>query len=656
MSTKPIETAADVYRSLVSEGLMLRKDGSGRDDALWHELIVSLGLPTATDNIPKALEDNGITIEQFIRAFFLCFEPFSRMMVDICQSMEAVGATDSYNSMAIKYNFSENDEVVDFSLLHFRDFWKSYSKIYTRLVYRIWSTWDIREFLGDLDYHSRAYQGQKDQTDDFSYHKWQPNQTIPQSWASDKELFSAAKIIANLHKTITSTIKQDSATFDANLSILHKRDIRDKQRHGDMEQYREFLAHQEVSVWEIDVNEMAKTLEMLSEAHKTLSWIAWRRTEETPIFEPEYKHGEPNELLVILDHYDDLPTEERTKESLVEEIHEILNLPVWRYRWQLYQVWVGMFVLRQLEQYGIAPQVYAEDGRLELYEHHPAHLADINGCKKSIAFWAELQTLLSASTDGSKSIRPDYSLSRIPETRPENTLLIVEAKQRKKMPPSDLESLIRRYEAGCPEGHLLIVNYDAFPPVNREHPNTEIISNFRPDNDAGKRLVCKQIAIIARAIKAEQEEEAERIKTERETDEQKTILNLIEQAEDKLKGIEFVRGIHSTHAADSLGAIVLDCRDVSHSGAYDRYKVVQYLRANPLAQVWLAGTDFKPKLAYDFDYDNDRTGHIQVECDLVRLLQEIRGIVKGTIVVMGYSSAIGKLPYFEGVKYHTMVG
>ena len=31
---QPLRTAADVYRSLRNEGLMLRRDGTGRDDAL----------------------------------------------------------------------------------------------------------------------------------------------------------------------------------------------------------------------------------------------------------------------------------------------------------------------------------------------------------------------------------------------------------------------------------------------------------------------------------------------------------------------------------------------------------------------------------------------------------------------------------------------
>ncbi len=60
----PLSSAADVYRSLVDEGLMFRKNGTGRDDALWSVLVKNLGFPADTTDIPKALKKNATSIEE----------------------------------------------------------------------------------------------------------------------------------------------------------------------------------------------------------------------------------------------------------------------------------------------------------------------------------------------------------------------------------------------------------------------------------------------------------------------------------------------------------------------------------------------------------------------------------------------------------------
>lgn len=85
--------------------------------------------------------------------------------------------------------------------------------------------------------------------------------------------------------------------------------------------------------------------------------------------------------------------------------------------------------------------------------------------------------------------------------------------------------------------------------------------------------------------------------------------------------------------------------DVFFSGSDSsvRSHVIQYLRANPLAQVWLAGTNRPPVLACHFNYDNDRHGFDRKECDLGKLIGELESAVQGMIVVFGYSSAVRHL-------------
>jgi len=69
-----------------------------------------------------------------------------------------------------------------------------------------------------------------------------------------------------------------------------------------------------------------------------------------------------------------------------------------------------------------------------------------------------------------------------------------------------------------------------------------------------------------------------------------------------------------------------------------RTSVVQYARANPLAQVWLAGTTREPILGYHFDYVKDRSNLAYEECDLPKLVRSLGEQVQGSIVVLGYGS------------------
>jgi hypothetical protein len=104
-------------------------------------------------------------------------------------------------------------------------------------------------------------------------------------------------------------------------------------------------------------------------------------------------------------------------------------------------------------------------------------------------------------------------------------------------------------------------------------------------------------------LKNEQNAVAEEARKERETEVHNEPRYLAEIVDGKLKGIGFVGGFHSVHDDEKIGAIVPDCRTDKAKRLFDgigssRDTVIQACRANPLAQVWLAGTTTSPKIAY----------------------------------------------------------
>lgn len=380
--SEPLRTAEDVYRSLRDEGLMLRRDGTGRDDALWRELVFRLGFDHDTTDLRSALEERKTPVEEFVRAFLTCFEPFAVMMADVCVFMERHGARRSYRTMAISYQFSEDDKVVKFTLSHFQDFWRSYHTIYERAVFRLWSLCEIRSYVNDFAKHIDAYSASE--TDiERPMPEWVPGQSFPIELQPDKTVLAHVNILRGLWESVQNSITRSaqgdqppSSPFLMRNELLHEGVSR-------------IFRNQELACLRPpSEKELAELRELLTAGHKYVARASWLLSKgvQAPAFPATYEYGKPNSLTAILGQYEDLPTHERLVESLAEGIHSILRLPAWRYRWQLYQVWVGLSVLDLLREQGLEFVVHAPDGKLELYEHHPAHIADLGGARVSFHF------------------------------------------------------------------------------------------------------------------------------------------------------------------------------------------------------------------------------------------------------------------------------
>ena len=639
---QPLQTAADVYRFLRDEGLMLRRDGTGRDDALWAELVFRLGFDPDITDLPSGLEARNTTVEEFVQAFLTCFEPFAVMMADICLFMERHGAVRSYHGLAISYQFSEDDKAVKFTLSHFQEFWRSYHKVYERAVFQLWSLWNLRSYVNDLAKHIDAYSVLSIKTER-PIPQWAPGQSVPIELQSDEAVLAHANILHELWGSVQRSINRSDQEVPPPSSPFIAGNDNMNEGAG-----RIFRNQELAGLHPLSVQELAELRELLIAGHQHLVKASWLLSEsaKVPAFSASYEYGEPNSLPVILEQYKDLPTYQRLVESLAEELHSILQLPVWKHRWQLYQVWVGLFVLDLLREQGLDFAVHAPDGKLELYEHHPAHIADLRKCKSFISFWAELQTAVTGDSGSVQSIRPDYRLVRSPFTQPKSTLLLVEAKQRISMTSMQLQKLCERYRAGCPEGSLLFVNYDDFPRNDDlvGFDDTYIISRFRPGELLAIDAARNALGGLATMLVQEQKDFMAQAKAE----ERKEFEKLVESAAARLSGLEFIGGLHLPHKDELIGAIILDFRNASRClfsgyGSVVRIHVIQFMRANPLAQVWLAGTNRPPVLACNFNYDNDRRGFDRNECDLVKLIGEIESNVQGVIVVFGYSSAVRHL-------------
>jgi hypothetical protein len=175
----------------------------------------------------------------------------------------------------------------------------------------------------------------------------------------------------------------------------------------------------------------------------------------------------------------------RIKEEVVKELLDVLNLPFWKYRWYLYEVWATMHTIDAFTDYNISFNVDSS-GTLAVDRGRTTAIATINTNKGDLKFIAQLKTPV-AGMRKRKSIKPDLRVCVEPVENPDNTLLLVELKQRKKMTPKYLSEIIAAYEKGCPKSvQNYFLNYDELSPKcnTLTTMRTQLVGDFNTSHPA----------------------------------------------------------------------------------------------------------------------------------------------------------------------------
>lgn len=172
--------------------------------------------------------------------------------------------------------------------------------------------------------------------------------------------------------------------------------------------------------------------------------------------------------------------------TIIESIaSKFIELPFWKFRWQIYEIWVIAVSLSELEQFGF--QLVANRDGISLIEL---------GSQASLATHAETPTFFfiyqpTYRNRKDAEMRPDITISNLSEVTPDNVRLIIECKQRINLEVTHLDHVRDKYEAGidASAGELIIVNYDEVPSWSSPSTTkTTLIGNVRPNSDGEKKF------------------------------------------------------------------------------------------------------------------------------------------------------------------------
>ncbi len=527
-------TTTDQFDCIVQMLTSLEYGGPKEEREITERLLQRYGYPALKkENLAKKLVNNP-GFEQFFLDVFTEVKPFALMLKEVYELLSSYNTTAERRASIFKISSEIAETVFDFDM-------SSFPKEELRIISEIESFIEVMEFqYGNENEKEAPFDWYASQT----FKLWEE---VSPRWDGDfydngfHRLLSYAKTItpadskerkkieelvtpildrlkgvcgaltwdeleisADRLKSISnSTInikleKFQLHTYESQAFRLYKETILTYLNHVLREEFRRGVplsGPKNTYVWDEVQNVLlglAVSIHFWEEGKPRLDnrqWLADRFKkpvdEITPkeflvIFEP-YLQSYVNAMDSIMPVISKIPTF-----RMAEIIMEFLQLPYWKDRWFLYEIWTLTRTLNMARTnwpVTLTSLFARQDGIIEWQlagATAPAPVAKI-GKKGEVEVWT--QRLTKHPVTG-KGLEPDLRFTRATDERPD--LIIVENKDRRKPSKGDMTEILDRYVTGTKAKYVALINYDNFTgpthALGSRHPdrNIEILSNFRP--------------------------------------------------------------------------------------------------------------------------------------------------------------------------------
>ncbi|GAB5379680.1 MAG: hypothetical protein Alis3KO_05710 [Aliiglaciecola sp.] len=440
-----------------------------------------------------------VSAEQLIRFLLSQLEPFSLMTKDILELLSAAGAQRGQDNIKISFNFDRDSEPLDLLLSEFSEQIQTLSYNTAVIQERVWdyqALWEIFRIAGPhlADYgvhdaggaHSNAYLRQwlKNYSENGVYDLVIPSRAKSGIQTLDDQL----KPIFDVVNSILSAIMEYASDREKLRSIPREKEESDKKTTGFS--FNE-LQHIESDYW----------------AGATIDWIdrVLRAINEANQLSDDSKR---NELLT--DVYSGLEkvipkaNGEKFVKQLTRQLLEILNLPIWKKRHDVYAVWVGSQIWQALKN-DWHFKFHLKDQTLN-FAFSGSHLATLykDDCNEVLAFWTELRTEHKDLPSGKRknAIQPDYRIVAAPFENAGTSLLVVEVKQYKRASKSNFVDAVEDYSAACSDAAVILVNYGGVSESIRNALTDDakrsslMIGDVRPDKSKHTEIFTHQVSVL----------------------------------------------------------------------------------------------------------------------------------------------------------------
>ena len=448
-----LENGLQIWQALVLSGLeQARKhDLPGYDAELVARLKEEL-YPKATRSFEEELRSAPPSTESFLDAFFNALKPFSQMLREVLAMFEEAGARRSDENLRIAFDFDSASKPLALTLQEFREVETFFRQIARPVVEREWNSdllWSLNrdvesavELIGGPP--EPRYYNALSRVRDTSVRQWIEENGRP-NWISfpgfprtgDVALDNALSLTEELLHYMSSEILKLGATyqqFTLRLFELPTREADEPEatRRIDQLPLRSFV----IAAHDFWPNTFAENVCLGIEA------VNDHRLEQ--------REAPAHQLAEAIGKGFDRPSRsERTRITLEQDFQDLVNLPIWKKRHELYAVWVGSRISNALED---LTWEWHPDGDTLRFSFAGVELATISSERARHVFWTEKRTALEKSgLFGRKHIQPDYRIMTVPTHRHDATSLVVECKQYRKWSKKNFGEALDDYARGCLE-------------------------------------------------------------------------------------------------------------------------------------------------------------------------------------------------------------
>jgi len=433
MEMTTLESPVEVWRALCSgAGLELRlKNGRpGRDSDLETELRKALSVPESAKSLDEWLVIDGkttnpkVSVERLLIELLKGQAGFSRMMEEILETLvhaEAPGAT---HSLSIAFKFQGMEDPIVQTLEEFRKTVLRTQKALERRpkVPGHDTLWNIAQLLRQLSHASTSQRPRH----------FPATPQIPAS--GDPEFDRQLTHIGSLVSEVQGFWRSHGA--DRDQVDVAARAIPDTAS-GGAELKRILRAANDF--WDCSVIACIQQLSCQSLSGQPVP------------------HATREGLAEVLSH---IEWGDVSVDRTVRELLDILDMPAWQRRHELYSVWVGTRLLEVARAAERSFRFNAIDGVLS-FSFGGSKLATYVQQGKEYEIWAELRSaLVGSSSKRKEKIQPDFRVVQAGLTEPgQRTSYVLECKHYLKSSKQNFTAAAKDYARSCPAAVVHVVNH-----------------------------------------------------------------------------------------------------------------------------------------------------------------------------------------------------
>ncbi len=474
ISTSSSNTPEEILKSSESLWRYL-KNSCGLDSLFYDQDLLNgnevekglynhLNITKDNKDFEEDLKHYQISVEQLLVAFFKTLQPFSQMMSDMCVFFEKHSIKETNQNLRIEFDFDNSEnEKLEFSLEHFRETLAKLNRVreldtcYSLNSEQLWLLLDIFA----------------------EYRNGQCENKLIRSWVDNNKIYDLEKRAASIFGTpefeippceIDSLKQQLKKVLQIFKSFINTCISINTCRGTFNEIMKNFISNQE----EIRNNWIKeKITPWIAEDLNNAEYECWPYKLIDCVYDKLEKIGkldsvakiqaEANLAVEIETFLNTLPTVKRKEENLLQELIDLLNIPVWKKRYELYAAWVLTQIVESFNDYDY--EIHHINGKLTL-SLSATHLASIKTSKGTLQLWSEVRTLVENTEkrplegkSRKRGIQPDYTIYKGESKSCYDCILAIEVKQYRKHSSKNFNAVLKDYPRGLPNAHIILVNY-----------------------------------------------------------------------------------------------------------------------------------------------------------------------------------------------------